>query len=247
MRALAACLCASAIKAAALRYWSGWSPDVMGRRNFAARRRDITLIPTWRGISGTDMAGEACCPRRRAWPLPPRSPAGSPRRPATSPVRRRTPPGRAPAGHRNAAPGLAPGREMASSPWGGGVEAIVPTIGDQVPRWGIMGTNRPPGAGPLRPDGAVPDEAGRRGLRCRDGMSARGALSPSRPPAQPAPAAGLWRRQPYPDGGCATARSRAMPSGRYRSRRRQGVTAMSRLRDRPLTAGGPGRRSAVRP
>lgn len=34
----------------------------MARRTFAARGRDITLVPTWRGIYGLDMAGEVLLP-----------------------------------------------------------------------------------------------------------------------------------------------------------------------------------------
>jgi uncharacterized protein YbjT (DUF2867 family) len=34
----------------------------MARRTFAARGQDITLVPTWRGGMGTDMAGEVLLP-----------------------------------------------------------------------------------------------------------------------------------------------------------------------------------------
>jgi len=34
----------------------------MARRTFAARGQDITLVPTWRGAFGTDMAGEVLLP-----------------------------------------------------------------------------------------------------------------------------------------------------------------------------------------
>jgi uncharacterized protein YbjT (DUF2867 family) len=34
----------------------------MARRTFAARGQDVTLIPTWRGVFGTDMAGEVLLP-----------------------------------------------------------------------------------------------------------------------------------------------------------------------------------------
>ena len=34
----------------------------MARRTFAVRGQDITLVPTWRGIFGTDMAGEVLLP-----------------------------------------------------------------------------------------------------------------------------------------------------------------------------------------
>jgi uncharacterized protein YbjT (DUF2867 family) len=34
----------------------------MARRTFAARGQDVTLVPTWQGIFGTDMAGEALLP-----------------------------------------------------------------------------------------------------------------------------------------------------------------------------------------
>jgi uncharacterized protein YbjT (DUF2867 family) len=34
----------------------------MARRTFAARGRDVRLVPTWRGIFGTAMAGEAMLP-----------------------------------------------------------------------------------------------------------------------------------------------------------------------------------------
>ena len=34
----------------------------MARRTFAARGQDVTLVPTWRGIFGTDMAGEVLLP-----------------------------------------------------------------------------------------------------------------------------------------------------------------------------------------
>jgi uncharacterized protein YbjT (DUF2867 family) len=38
----------------------------MARRTFAARGRDITLIPTWRGAFGPDMAGEVLLPGENA-------------------------------------------------------------------------------------------------------------------------------------------------------------------------------------
>jgi uncharacterized protein YbjT (DUF2867 family) len=38
----------------------------MARRTFAARGQDITLIPTWRGIFGPDMAGEVLLPDETA-------------------------------------------------------------------------------------------------------------------------------------------------------------------------------------
>jgi hypothetical protein len=34
----------------------------MARRTFAARGKAITLVPTWRGIFGPDMAGEVLLP-----------------------------------------------------------------------------------------------------------------------------------------------------------------------------------------
>jgi dihydrodipicolinate reductase len=34
----------------------------MARRTFAVRGQDVTLVPTWRGIFGTDMAGEVLLP-----------------------------------------------------------------------------------------------------------------------------------------------------------------------------------------
>jgi len=34
----------------------------MARRTFAARGKDITLVPTWRGTFGPDMAGEVLLP-----------------------------------------------------------------------------------------------------------------------------------------------------------------------------------------
>ena len=34
----------------------------MARRTFAARGQDITLVPTWRGVFGPDMAGEVLLP-----------------------------------------------------------------------------------------------------------------------------------------------------------------------------------------
>jgi len=34
----------------------------MARRTFAARGQDVTLVPTWRGIFGLDMAGEVLLP-----------------------------------------------------------------------------------------------------------------------------------------------------------------------------------------
>jgi uncharacterized protein YbjT (DUF2867 family) len=38
----------------------------MARRTFAARGQDITLVPTWRGIFGPDMAGEVLLPDETA-------------------------------------------------------------------------------------------------------------------------------------------------------------------------------------
>jgi uncharacterized protein YbjT (DUF2867 family) len=38
----------------------------MARRTFAARGQDITLVPTWQGIFGTDMAGEVLLPGETA-------------------------------------------------------------------------------------------------------------------------------------------------------------------------------------
>jgi uncharacterized protein YbjT (DUF2867 family) len=38
----------------------------MARRTYAARGRDITLIPTWRGAFGPDMAGEVLLPGKDA-------------------------------------------------------------------------------------------------------------------------------------------------------------------------------------
>jgi uncharacterized protein YbjT (DUF2867 family) len=38
----------------------------MARRTFAARGEDITLVPTWRGIFGPDMAGEVLLPGETA-------------------------------------------------------------------------------------------------------------------------------------------------------------------------------------
>jgi uncharacterized protein YbjT (DUF2867 family) len=34
----------------------------MARRTYAARGRQITLVPTWRGVFGVDMAGEVMLP-----------------------------------------------------------------------------------------------------------------------------------------------------------------------------------------
>ena len=34
----------------------------MARRSYAARGQDITLVPTWRGVFGLDMAGEVMLP-----------------------------------------------------------------------------------------------------------------------------------------------------------------------------------------
>src|SRR5262249_5864037 len=34
----------------------------MGRRTFAARGHDVKLVPTWRGLFGTDMSGEVLLP-----------------------------------------------------------------------------------------------------------------------------------------------------------------------------------------
>ncbi|HUN31017.1 MAG TPA: NAD(P)H-binding protein [Trebonia sp.] len=38
----------------------------MARRTFAVRGQDITLVPTWRGVFGPDMAGEALLPDENA-------------------------------------------------------------------------------------------------------------------------------------------------------------------------------------
>ncbi len=38
----------------------------MARRTFAARGQDITLVPTWRGVFGPDMAGEVLLPDETA-------------------------------------------------------------------------------------------------------------------------------------------------------------------------------------
>jgi uncharacterized protein YbjT (DUF2867 family) len=38
----------------------------MARRTFAARGQDITLVPTWRGVFGLDMAGEVLLPGESA-------------------------------------------------------------------------------------------------------------------------------------------------------------------------------------
>jgi uncharacterized protein YbjT (DUF2867 family) len=38
----------------------------MARRTFAARGQDITLVPTWRGVFGPDMAGEVLLPGESA-------------------------------------------------------------------------------------------------------------------------------------------------------------------------------------
>jgi uncharacterized protein YbjT (DUF2867 family) len=38
----------------------------MARRTFAARGQDITLVPTWRGVFGPDMAGEVLLPGENA-------------------------------------------------------------------------------------------------------------------------------------------------------------------------------------
>jgi uncharacterized protein YbjT (DUF2867 family) len=42
----------------------------MARRTFAARGRDITLVPTWRGSFGLDMAGEVLLPGEDARLMP---------------------------------------------------------------------------------------------------------------------------------------------------------------------------------
>jgi uncharacterized protein YbjT (DUF2867 family) len=42
----------------------------MARRTFAARGQDLTLIPTWQGIFGTDMAGEVLLPGKDARLMP---------------------------------------------------------------------------------------------------------------------------------------------------------------------------------
>jgi hypothetical protein len=34
----------------------------MARRTFAARGENVRLVPTWRGVFGTDMAGEVLLP-----------------------------------------------------------------------------------------------------------------------------------------------------------------------------------------
>jgi uncharacterized protein YbjT (DUF2867 family) len=34
----------------------------MARRTFAVRGKDITLVPTWRGVFGVDMSGEVLLP-----------------------------------------------------------------------------------------------------------------------------------------------------------------------------------------
>jgi uncharacterized protein YbjT (DUF2867 family) len=38
----------------------------MARRTYAARGREITLVPTWRGVFGVDMAGEVMLPGDKA-------------------------------------------------------------------------------------------------------------------------------------------------------------------------------------
>jgi hypothetical protein len=38
----------------------------MARRTYAARGQDITLVPTWRGVFGVDMAGEVMLPGDKA-------------------------------------------------------------------------------------------------------------------------------------------------------------------------------------
>jgi uncharacterized protein YbjT (DUF2867 family) len=42
----------------------------MARRTFAARGRDLTLVPTWQGTFGTDMAGEVLLPGQDARLMP---------------------------------------------------------------------------------------------------------------------------------------------------------------------------------
>jgi uncharacterized protein YbjT (DUF2867 family) len=42
----------------------------MARRTFAARGRDVTLVPTWQGSFGTDMAGEVLLPGKDARLMP---------------------------------------------------------------------------------------------------------------------------------------------------------------------------------
>jgi uncharacterized protein YbjT (DUF2867 family) len=42
----------------------------MARRTFAARGQDLTLIPTWQGTFGTDMAGEVLLPGQDARLMP---------------------------------------------------------------------------------------------------------------------------------------------------------------------------------
>jgi uncharacterized protein YbjT (DUF2867 family) len=42
----------------------------MARRTFAARGQDITLVPTWRGTFGLDMAGEVLLPGEEARLMP---------------------------------------------------------------------------------------------------------------------------------------------------------------------------------
>lgn len=39
----------------------------MARRTFAARGEQVELVPTWRGVFGTDMAGEVLLPDDSAW------------------------------------------------------------------------------------------------------------------------------------------------------------------------------------
>lgn len=38
----------------------------MARRTYAARGQQITLVPTWRGVFGVDMAGEVMLPGEKA-------------------------------------------------------------------------------------------------------------------------------------------------------------------------------------
>lgn len=38
----------------------------MARRTYAARGQEITLVPTWRGAFGVDMAGEVMLPGDKA-------------------------------------------------------------------------------------------------------------------------------------------------------------------------------------
>jgi len=42
----------------------------MARRTFAARGQQISLVPTWRGVFGPDMAGEVLLPGENVWLAP---------------------------------------------------------------------------------------------------------------------------------------------------------------------------------